>query len=114
MLKNIVLVGTKTDLLSDHPRQVTFKEAIEFANKMGLAGVLETSSKLEHEKSNIEDSFYICACNCVSKEKREKEAEEALRKSSRVFQPIESVVREESKKRLKEDRKKEKENDGCC
>ena len=87
MLKNIVLVGTKADLLSEQPRQVSFKEAVEFANKMGLAGVLETSSKTEEELPNIEDSFYICACNCVNKAQRQQEAEEARRRSSKARPP---------------------------
>jgi len=31
-LKNIVLVGTKSDLLREKEREVTFKEAVEFEN----------------------------------------------------------------------------------
>ena len=46
---------------------------MEFANQMGLAGVIETSSKLESEMENIQDAFYICACNCVSKAKEEEQ-----------------------------------------
>jgi hypothetical protein len=42
---------------------------------MGLAGVIETSSKLESEMENIQDAFYICACNCVSKAKEQEEIE---------------------------------------
>jgi len=50
--QNIVLVGTKLDLVDGDPgrREVTFNEAVELAHKMGLGGVIETSSK-----ENIED-----------------------------------------------------------
>ena len=44
-----MLVGTKLHLIPTSKREVTFKEAVEFANRLGLAGVVETSSKLESD-----------------------------------------------------------------
>ena len=51
---------------------------MEFANQMGLAGVIETSSKSDHELKNIQDSFYICACNCVSRARQEEQLQKSL------------------------------------
>ena len=63
---NIVLVGTKVDLVQRNPerRQVSFHQAVEFAYKYRLAGVVETSSKYNHAQG-IDEAFGICAINCV-------------------------------------------------
>lgn len=89
-LKNIVLVGTKLDLVEDHPekREVSLQDAVDFANKFGLAGVVETSSKRDVEGKNgnqnensdpngenefcaVNDCFSMCACNCVDEARRQ-------------------------------------------
>ena len=43
---NIVLVANKQDL--DSERQVTLDEAVMFAKRLKLAGVVETSAKYGH------------------------------------------------------------------
>ena len=60
---------------------------------MGLAGVLETSSKQESEMTNIQDSFYICACNCVNKAKLEEQQLKALA----AYKQISEVAKKEVK-----------------
>ena len=79
--------------MEDEPgrREVSFQEAVDFANKFGLAGVIETSSKRDmegHEEPDIRsdrdfsdpddendfcainDCFSICACKCVDETRR--------------------------------------------
>ena len=51
----IYLVGTKADLQEE--RQVTFEEALQFANNNFISMVFETSSKTGH---NVVDTF-TCA-----------------------------------------------------
>jgi hypothetical protein len=55
-LNNIVLVGTKLDLVKKDKsrRQVTYEEAVKLAHKYGLAGVLETSAKEDLDQPNDE------------------------------------------------------------
>lgn len=79
---------------SPEKREVSFQEAVDFANKFGLAGVIETSSKqdmegaaangqdhdaqsgqghsdeLESDFNSINDVFSICACKCVDETRR--------------------------------------------
>lgn len=82
VLKNIVLVGTKLDLVSKSKREVTFKEAVDFANRLGLAGAVETSAKGENDQEyyqkDIDDCFFMCACSCIDKTRRELEKEMAM------------------------------------
>ena len=96
-LKNIVLVGTKSDLLCEKDREVTFKEAVEFANQMGLSGVIETSSKLESEMQNIQDSFYICACKCVTKAEQQEEGLKASAMKKQESEVVRKTVEASSK-----------------
>lgn len=77
-------------MVEDKPerREVCLQDAINFANKFGLAGVVETSSKRDiegemefsNENSNpngdkdfqaINDCFSICACKCVDESRRQ-------------------------------------------
>lgn len=54
MLKNIVVVGTKQDLVfygkSAARRQVKFQEVIDFCRENELSGCLEVSSRLDIEQ----------------------------------------------------------------
>ena len=78
-LKNIVLVGTKVDL--PMKKKVQFSEAIALCEKYGLAGCVETSSRVNETKlaenlfDDLNDAFYIAACNCVDQTTRDLLAE---------------------------------------
>lgn len=88
--RNIVLVGTKADLCPTEQsigRRVSFAQAIELCKKLGLAGCLETSSLVDNVKNmnwnswegqnlpnsleptsyfdDLNDAFFMAACNCV-------------------------------------------------
>lgn len=42
---NIILVGTKLDLVKGNHRQVSYDEGLNFAKKLNIAGFIETSAK---------------------------------------------------------------------
>ena len=42
---NIVLVGTKLDLTVENKREVSFREGLNLAKNLNLAGFIETSAK---------------------------------------------------------------------
>ena len=44
MLKNVIIVGTKVDIYSK--KVVKFSEATELCKKLGLAGCVETSARV--------------------------------------------------------------------
>ena len=44
MLKNVIIVGTKIDIYSK--KVVKFSEATELCQKLGLAGCVETSARV--------------------------------------------------------------------
>ena len=71
-LRNIVLIGTKLDLVQEcqATREVKFEEAVEFAHKLGLAGVIETSSKCDEQSQTIDDLFFMTACLCQDHKSR--------------------------------------------
>ena len=48
ILKNVIIVGTKVDLYSK--KVVKFSEVIELCKKMGLAGCVETSARVNATK----------------------------------------------------------------
>ncbi len=58
--KNIILVGNKTDL--EGKRKVSTEEAIKLGKKLNLAGVFETSAKVNN---SVEDVFFRTIVNCV-------------------------------------------------
>lgn len=92
-----MLVGTKLDLVEKaiQKREVSYQEAVAFAQKYSLAGVIETSAKSDvgaeaetqlnlqdsgdiksdrgssdpesNEKGfrSIDDCFFVCTCKCV-------------------------------------------------
>lgn len=74
-LKNIVLVGTKVDL--PQKKKVAFSEAIALCEKYGLAGCVETSSRVDKTKladnlfEDLNDAFYMAAVNCVDQTTRD-------------------------------------------
>ena len=56
-------MGTKSDLISGQmKREVSFQEAIDFAKRQGLGGVLETSAKSD---PNSCDCFLMAAARCT-------------------------------------------------
>ena len=63
-LKNIILVGTKLDLVKsgESQREVQMSEAIQFVKINNLSAVIETSAK---DDLFISDCFYISAINCL-------------------------------------------------
>ena len=69
---NVVLVGTKVDLLDNHEqnRQVTSIEAQNFAEKMNLAGFIELSTKLPEYKEEVNDCFRILVLNNFERSKK--------------------------------------------
>ena len=42
---NIVLVGTKLDLSAENKRLVTYREGLNLARNLNVAGFIETSAK---------------------------------------------------------------------
>lgn len=62
-LRNIILVGTKSDLVrsGEKKREVSLLEAIAFAKANSLSAVIETSAK---DDENLDDCFFISAINC--------------------------------------------------
>ena len=86
-MKNIVIVGTKADLYFNPniniPKKkcVPFSDAVNLCQKLGLAGCLTTSSRFKLRKyenrepsrffDDLNDAFYICACNSVDETTRE-------------------------------------------
>jgi len=81
-------VGTKADLRSTKPdgkrRQVQFSQAVALCNKLGLAGCFEVSSKSDLVKEmpktnsssgslfkNLDEAFFMVACNCVDQTTRQ-------------------------------------------
>ena len=81
--KNIIIVGTKTDLCNDksknkNRRKVPFSRAIELASKLRLAGCIETSSRL-NSRTGFEDIFFnelndvfgMAGCLCVDQTTRD-------------------------------------------
>ena len=77
ILKNVIVVGTKVDLYSK--RMVKFSEAVELCKNMGLGGCVETSARVSATKNkdhtnlfdDLNDAFFMCACNCVDQTTRE-------------------------------------------
>ena len=86
MLKNIVIVGTKQDLVitprSAPRRQVQFQEVVDFCREHELSGCIEVSSRIDIQQfqqyqklgrkapskgpfSDLNDAFFMLACNCV-------------------------------------------------
>jgi len=63
-------VGSKLDLVNSNKkkREVPFEEAVEFAKKLNLAGVLETSAKDAEpagvNANAIQDCFLMAAVTC--------------------------------------------------
>lgn len=58
----MVLVGTKLDIVKNecqNSREVSFMEAVELANRLNLAGVVETSAKCPSMIEDINDCFRI-------------------------------------------------------
>ena len=67
--KNVVLVGTKLDLVlkDESQRKVSFEEALALARRLNCAAFIETSSKDEKTLGILDglfDSYLICALNC--------------------------------------------------
>jgi hypothetical protein len=62
-------------------KKVQFSEAIALCEKYGLAGCVETSSRVNETKlaenlfDDLNDAFYIAACNCVDQTTRDLLAE---------------------------------------
>lgn len=86
MLKNIVIVGTKQDLVitprSASKRKVDFSEVVEFCRQFELSGCLEVSSRVDIQQfqqyqklgrkapskgqfADLNDAYFMLACNCV-------------------------------------------------
>ena len=60
---------------------VPFADAIALCKKLGLAGCVETSSRLSNDQQarytsipaysdDLDDAFFMCACNCVDETTR--------------------------------------------
>lgn len=60
---------------------VQFSDAVALCKKLGLAGCLETSSRLSNEQQSrytsipsysddLDDAFFMSACNCVDETTR--------------------------------------------
>ena len=69
---NVVLVGTKLDLLTvkghrQKNREVTREEAVAFAERMNLVGFIETTTLQKQKKEDINDCFRILAINHFDK-----------------------------------------------
>ena len=64
--KNIVLIGTKLDLVDKRKkkRMVSHGEGVELGQRMNLAGFMEVSS-INSPKAEIADCFMICAIHCI-------------------------------------------------
>ncbi|KAG8549057.1 hypothetical protein GDO81_022923 [Engystomops pustulosus] len=58
----LMLIGNKSDLVEN--RQILFEEACTFAEKHGLAAVLETSAKESH---NIDEVFLLMATELMAR-----------------------------------------------
>jgi len=63
---NIVLVGTKLDLVDKSPknRKVPYAVAYELAQKLNLSAFYEVSSKTS-KKFDINDCFATCVIQCI-------------------------------------------------
>ena len=67
--QNIILVGTKLDLVhkDERQRKVKFEEALALARKLNCSAFIETSAKDDKTMGVIDglnDCFLICALNC--------------------------------------------------
>ena len=67
---NIVLIGTKLDLVSKTPknRAVPYSVAYELAQKLNLSGFFEMSSKTSN-KCDIDDCFMTGVIQCIEEAK---------------------------------------------
>ena len=83
--KNIILVGTKADLCGKSRRMVTPEMAAALCNRLGLAGAIECSSKV-NSRFNKQDTFFtdlndcfkLAACLCVDQTTRERAFEYSM------------------------------------
>lgn len=89
-------MGTKLDLVRTgaKEREVTYEEAVQFAKRMKVAAVVETSVKDEAKgASDIDDVFYISACKCFDMAQQPIPYQIAKKNSMRSIIPPADVVR---------------------
>ena len=56
---NIVLVGTKLDLSKDKQRKISYREGLNLAKTLNIAGFIETSAKQSQMIEEVNDIFRI-------------------------------------------------------